>query len=99
MAAQSLFIAGSSGIQGEWPKLLLTQDKTGLFDLDHTLADSQATQHYLVKFARAHDSALQEILNLEAVWMELARFLGLRVHGDSPLCKHTAHQLQQVLHG
>lgn len=81
LATHGLFVAGSSGIQGEWPKLLLTEDATGHYFLDHTLPDTAAKQHWLVKFARGQNPHLNEILKLEAVWMELARCLGLRVHG------------------
>ena len=81
LATHGLFVAGSSGVQGEWPKLLLTENHAGQFFLDHTLPDADAKQHWLVKFARGQDPHLNEILTLEAVWMELARFLGLRVHG------------------
>lgn len=80
LAQHGLFIAGSSGVQGEWPKLLLTQDASGLFYLDHQLPDEQAKAHWLVKFSRGDSLALNTILQLESVWMELARFLGLRVH-------------------
>lgn len=80
LAQHGLFIAGSSGVQGEWPKLLLTQDASGLFYLDHQLPDEQAKAHWLVKFSRGDNLALNTILQLESAWMELARFLGLRVH-------------------
>ncbi|OQX00084.1 MAG: phosphatidylinositol kinase [Thiothrix lacustris] len=81
LATHGLFVAGSSGVQGEWPKLLLTENHAGQFFLDHTLPDTEAKQHWLVKFARGQDPHLNEILTLEAAWMELARLLGLRVHG------------------
>lgn len=80
LAQHGLFIAGSSGVQGEWPKLLLTQDASGLFYLDHQLPDEQAKAHWLVKFSRGDSLSLNTILKLESVWMELARSLGLRVH-------------------
>lgn len=82
LANYGLFVAGSSGVQGEWPKLLLTEDHTGQFFLDHTLPDEQVRRHWLVKFARGQDQHLNTILQLESTWMELARFLGLRVHGE-----------------
>lgn len=82
LADYGLFVAGSSGVQGEWPKLLLTEDHSGQFFLDHTLPDAQAKRHWLVKFARGQDQYLNTILQLENIWVELARFLGLRVHGE-----------------
>lgn len=82
LAQHGLFLAGSSGVQGEWPKILLTQARDGLFYLDHMLADEQAQAHYIVKFGRGTDAALADILRLEAPYMRLARGLGLHVHAD-----------------
>ncbi len=86
LASHGLFVAGSSGIQGEWPKVLLTRAQDGLLYLDHTLADEQAVQHYIVKFGRGTDPQLACILRHEATYMRLAADLGLRVH--SPLELH-----------
>ena len=80
LAQHGLFLAGSSGIQGEWPKILLTQARDGLFYLDHTLPDEQAQTHFIVKFGRGKDEALANILRLEAPYMQLAARLGLHVH-------------------
>ncbi|RMX08173.1 type II toxin-antitoxin system HipA family toxin [Corticibacter populi] len=85
LAQHGLFVAGSSGVQGEWPKLLLTQDDVGLLHLDHTLPDAQAARHFIVKFSRGRDAALAQILRHEPVYMELARRLGLRVHASLKL--------------
>ncbi|MRW89116.1 type II toxin-antitoxin system HipA family toxin [Duganella sp. FT80W] len=82
LAQHGLFLAGSSGIQGEWPKVLLTRARDGLFYLDHALPDEQAEQHYIVKFGRGTDHALANILRCEGAYMQLARQLGLRVHDD-----------------
>lgn len=79
LAAHGLFVAGSSGVQGEWPKLLLTRGRDGLLYLDHTLPDAQAQAHYIVKFSRGSDERLAQILRHEPVYMELARRLGLEV--------------------
>jgi len=81
LAQHGLFVAGSSGVQGEWPKLLMTRADDGLLYLDHTLPDERARQHYIVKFGRGVDSQLATILRQEAPYMELATLLGLRVHG------------------
>jgi serine/threonine-protein kinase HipA len=80
LASYGLFVAGSSGVQGEWPKVLLTRAKDGLLYLDHTLPDEQAVQHYIVKFGRGTDRQLASILRHEASYMTLAQQLGLRVH-------------------
>ena len=82
LAQHGLFLAGSSGVQGEWPKILLTQAHDGLFYLDHTLPDEEAKAHYIVKFGRGKDEALANILRLEAPYMQLAKGLGLDVHAD-----------------
>lgn len=87
LASQGLFVAGSSGVQGEWPKILLTRAEDGLLYLDHTLADTRARQHYIVKFGRGNNEALASILRHEAPYMALARMLGLRVHEELVLLK------------
>ena len=82
LAQHGLFLAGSSGVQGEWPKILLTRAHDGRFYLDHTLPDEQAAKHYIVKFGRGENQSLANILACEAPYMQLARKLGLRVHDD-----------------
>ncbi|HEY4292687.1 type II toxin-antitoxin system HipA family toxin [Luteibacter sp.] len=81
LARHGLFVAGSSGVQGEWPKILLTEARDGLYYLDHALPDNDAVTHWLVKFSRGPNAALATILRLEMPYMELARHLGLDVHG------------------
>jgi len=85
LAQHGLFLAGSSGVQGEWPKILLTRAHDGLFYLDHTLPDDQAEEHFIVKFGRGNDERLAHILRLEAPYMQLARGLGLDVYADLSL--------------
>ncbi|KML58174.1 phosphatidylinositol kinase [Burkholderia cepacia] len=85
LAAHGFFVAGSSGVQGEWPKLLLTRADDGLLYLDHTLPDERAIAHYIVKFGRGTNERLAQILRHEAAYMALAQFLGLRVHAPLTL--------------
>ncbi|MDD2545125.1 MAG: HipA domain-containing protein [Burkholderiaceae bacterium] len=85
LASHGLFVAGSSGVQGEWPKILLTRAKDGLLYLDHTLPDTEALAHYLIKFGRGPNPQLAQILALEAPYMALASLLGLRVHAPLTL--------------
>ena len=85
LASHGLFVAGSSGVQGEWPKILLTRAHDGLLYLDHTLPDHLASEHFIVKFGRGTDRALAQILQQEAPYMELAKRLGLRVHASLDL--------------
>lgn len=82
LGRNGMFVAGSSGVQGEWPKLLLTEDATGRLHLDHMLPDPEARAHWLVKFGRGQDAGLTRILELEAPYMRLAQRLGARVHGE-----------------
>ncbi|KVT50758.1 type II toxin-antitoxin system HipA family toxin [Burkholderia ubonensis] len=85
LAEHGLFVAGSSGVQGEWPKLLMTRADDGLLYLDHTLPDERAVTHYIVKFGRGANERLAQILRHEAPYMALARYLGLRVHAPLTL--------------
>lgn len=80
LAQHGLFVAGSSGVQGEWPKILLTRADDGLLYLDHALPDGRACEHYIVKFGRGSNERLAQILRQEAPYMDIARHLGLRVH-------------------
>lgn len=81
LARHGLFVAGSSGVQGEWPKILLAEGRDGLYYLDHALPEESVAAHWLVKFSRGTSVPLATILRLEAPYMELARHLGLHVHG------------------
>ncbi|WP_175908556.1 HipA domain-containing protein [Burkholderia sp. BCC1640] len=85
LAEHGFFVAGSSGVQGEWPKLLLTRADDGLLYLDHTLPDAHAAEHYIVKFGRGANERLAQILRHEAPYMALAQRLGLRVHAPLTL--------------
>jgi serine/threonine-protein kinase HipA len=80
LASHGLFVAGSSGVQGEWPKILLTRADDGLLYLDHSLPDQRAVEHYIVKFGRGPDPQLASILRHEAPYMRIAALLGLKVH-------------------
>ncbi|QDW52179.1 type II toxin-antitoxin system HipA family toxin [Burkholderia sp. KBS0801] len=85
LAEHGFFVAGSSGVQGDWPKLLLTRAHDGLLYLDHTLPDAHAVEHYIVKFGRGANERLAQILRHEAPYMALAQRLGLRVHAPLTL--------------
>jgi serine/threonine-protein kinase HipA len=86
LSLHGLFVAGSSGVQGEWPKILMTRGRDGLLYLDHTLPDTEAVTHYIIKFGRGPNERLAAILRHEAPYMAIAAHLGLRVH--SPLVLH-----------
>ncbi|WP_147072147.1 type II toxin-antitoxin system HipA family toxin [Sulfuriferula plumbiphila] len=85
LSLHGLFVAGSSGVQGEWPKLLMTRAKDGLLYLDHTLPDSEGVEHFIVKFGRGANEQLATILRQEAPYMTIAAHLGVRVHAPLTL--------------
>jgi serine/threonine-protein kinase HipA len=72
-------MAGSSGVQGEAPKFLLTVDAEGYWHGDGALPDVRARTHYLVKFPRGKTENDYRILRNEAGYYEAARWFGLRV--------------------
>jgi serine/threonine-protein kinase HipA len=75
----ALIASGSSGVQGEWPKVLLTKAADGLWYPDPLVSDSDARDHAIVKLSRARTGADLLILAAEAPYLEVAREFGLRV--------------------
>ena len=73
-------VAGSSDVQGESPKLLLTEDNAGLFHADGALPDADAHCHWLVKFTRGRDERERRILRNEGNYLMCAALLGANVH-------------------
>lgn len=78
-------IGGSSGVQGEAPKFLLTEADDGLFYVDASLADERARRHWLVKYPRTLRDADLMIVHNEARYHAVAGRLGLRTHGHIEL--------------
>jgi len=72
-------VAGSSGVQGDAPKFLLTQDMHGMFHADGALADHLARKHWLVKFPRGKHPSDRDILRNEGAYFFVARSVGLAV--------------------
>jgi serine/threonine-protein kinase HipA len=70
--------SGSSGVQGAWPKLLLTQRRDGLWYPDPLVADEDAVDHVIVKWVGDKSRETRLILASEAPYLELARAFGLR---------------------
>lgn len=85
LSLNGFFVAGSSGVQGEWPKILMTRAEDGLLYLDHTLPDDEGIEHFIVKFGRGTNEQLATILRQEAPYMAIAAHLGLRVHAPLTL--------------
>jgi serine/threonine-protein kinase HipA len=81
MIEQGASVAGSSDVQGESPKLLLTEDQDGLLHADGALADSHAQKHWLVKFARRSTPLERQILRNEYAYLRLAGAFRINVHG------------------
>ncbi|WP_455176108.1 type II toxin-antitoxin system HipA family toxin [Azospirillum largimobile] len=74
----ALIASGSSGVQGEWPKLLLTRKDDGLWYPDSLVGDGEARDHIIVKMSRAKGPEDRLILACEAPYLEIARGFGLR---------------------
>lgn len=73
----AVLASGSSGVQGAWPKLLLTQDADGLWLPDPVVPDAAATGHALVKWVADRREESRLILASEAPYLELARRFGV----------------------
>lgn len=75
----ALLASGSSGIQGVWPKLMLTERADGMLMPDSELLDEQARRHFIVKtVARRPETHDVDILSSEPGYIEVARQFGLR---------------------
>lgn len=70
--------SGSSGVQGAWPKLLMTRNKAGRWLPDPMVPDDQAAGHAIIKWVGDKDKATRLILAAEAPYLELARAFGVR---------------------
>ncbi|MCP4104743.1 MAG: HipA domain-containing protein [Desulfobacteraceae bacterium] len=75
-------VAGSSDVQGDAPKFLLTQYRHGRFHADGTLADHLARKHWLVKFPKAKNQSDRDILRNEGAYFFVAKSVGLHVGQD-----------------
>lgn len=76
-------VAGSSGLQGECPKYLITQRKDGRFFIDGTLPDSEVAQSYILKQAKTYNNERDAfILMQEVTYLSFAKAIGLKT-GDA----------------
>jgi len=78
----AILASGSSGLQGEWPKVAMTQARDGLYYPDGVVDDRDATRHVIIKLVRSADPTDELILKGEAGYSVLAKELGL--HVDEP---------------
>ncbi|MBN8886823.1 MAG: HipA domain-containing protein [Rudaea sp.] len=80
--------AGTTGVQGVAPKLLLTQAYDGGWYADGALEDRHARTHWLVKLPRGSSEDDKLVLRNEAAYLRVAAACGLRTidehqhHGD-----------------
>lgn len=82
-------VSGSTGIQGDAPKFLLTLDDHNHWHADGVLPDSQAFKHFIVKFPRGHLDSDKAVLRNEAAYYQVAKSVGLRVHALPELINNT----------
>lgn len=74
---------GSSGLQGEWPKISMTQANDGLFYPDSFVTDDEAVRHVIVKLVRSNEPVDRLILEGEALYSRIAQEIGLNVSEPS----------------
>jgi serine/threonine-protein kinase HipA len=70
--------SGTSGVQGAWPKVLLTRAGDGLWYPDPMVSDEEAADHAIFKWIGDKHVSTSLILAAEAPYLELARAFGLR---------------------
>ena len=80
LAGYAAAATGSSGVQGVWPKLLLTRsNRDDRFWPDSILPDEHAAAHFIAKTSASDASETQKlILRSEPGYLEVARVCGLR---------------------
>lgn len=78
-----MLASGSSGLQGEWPKVALTRARDGLFYPDTMVEDHEAMEHVIVKLLRSNSPADRTILEGEAIYARIAGAIGLNVYAPS----------------
>lgn len=78
-----MLASGSSGLQGEWPKVALTQATDGLYYPDTLVGDDEAVAHFIVKLLRSNADSDRIILKGEAIYSQIAAEIGLKVYAPS----------------
>lgn len=74
-----MLASGSSGLQGEWPKVSMTQASDGLYYPDSFVDDDEAMRHVIVKLVRSTEPVDRLILEGEALYSRSAVEIGLNV--------------------
>ncbi|MBB4374121.1 serine/threonine-protein kinase HipA [Bradyrhizobium sp. cir1] len=76
----ALIASGSSGLQGDWPKIALTKSRgAGLWYPDPMVIDEDAEDHVIAKLLRSDEGVDQRILESEAGYAKVAQDFGLNV--------------------
>lgn len=78
-----MLASGSSGLQGEWPKVSMTQVNDGLYYPDSFVTDDEAVRHVIVKLVRSNEPVDRLILEGEALYSRIAQEIGLNVSEPS----------------
>ncbi|WP_245419932.1 type II toxin-antitoxin system HipA family toxin [Phyllobacterium salinisoli] len=78
-----MLASGSSGLQGEWPKVSMTQANDGLYYPDSFVTDDEAVRHVIVKLVRSNEPVDRLILEGEALYSRIADEIGLNVSEPS----------------
>lgn len=78
-----MLASGSSGLQGEWPKVSMTEANDGLYYPDSFVADDEAVRHVIVKLVRSNEPVDSLILEGEALYSRIAQGIGLNVSEPS----------------
>ncbi len=78
----SMLASGSNGLQGDWPKVALTQAKDGLWYPNPMVEDADARAHVIAKLLRSNEVTDKHILEAEAGYSWVAQDFGLNV--ESP---------------
>jgi len=79
----SMLASGSSGLQGDWPKVALTKARDGLWYPDPMVEDDDAVDHIIAKLLRSDEGVDQRILEAEAGYSKVAQEFGLNVERTS----------------
>lgn len=78
-----MLASGSSGLQGEWPKVSMTKASDELYYPDSFVNDDEAVRHVIVKLVRSNDPVDRLILEGEALYSRIAQSMGLHVSEPS----------------
>jgi serine/threonine-protein kinase HipA len=78
-----MLASGSSGLQGEWPKVSMTQANDDLYYPDSFVTDDEAARHVIVKLVRSNEPMDRLILEGEALYSLIAQEIGLDVNEPS----------------